>query len=997
MMNTREFLATVLGDNGYYCAFGLKPKEKQNVTRFYTSIDELADSSLDLDAKGFDSYFALGAFAGTEKGRTAENVAVVKSFFLDIDCGAGKPYANQTEAIVALRSFCSATGIPNPTLTVNSGRGLHVYWVLDKGYPREEWQPVASKLKQVCLERDLAIDPVVTADSARILRVLNTHNYKGTPPLSVELIGDVGAFCTLESFAGSLPDTNMIPVPAQKAFTPQDIENTKNLLGSQYRKSFFKILTRSALGSGCKQISRAVEQPNDLSYGEWLSVLSIAKYCEEPDAIHTISEGYEGYSYEETEKIAASIRTPHLCSTFEQNYPAACEGCPHKKNIKTPISLGMELREASEEERAPQIAEPVAEIEVEDESGGVLIPKAVSLFSAPSDGDDGGEDDGPKISTVHTARLPYDLPELPKGYKYMAGGGIFEEEITKSGDIKQNIVYERNLFPIKRIKDPVEGHSFEFLHHTVREGVQKFVIGAAKLTSKEEFRKAMSMNDIHLLYPDALMRYVLAWIKKLQIDVDHVTANTQFGWTEGKKSFVAGKQVIFADRIEENPPSVKTGMHFPAFGKKGTLEGWKDMASFYTKPGNEQHQFMMAVGFGAPLMAFVPNVAGLIVHLFHSDSGIGKTTGMKGGASIWGDPERFILPGNSTANGIWNRAEVWKNLPLYIDEVTNLQPKEVSDVAYSVSAGQQKVRMTSSGQNEERWRGDPWKFLIGTTGNVGLIERIYEYKKAPKGEYQRILETRAQQVFFKTEDTKITDEFNKKLDANFGHAGEVYIQHLLNNMDRIEPLVAEWRTKIIGLARLTDQNRIWSAGTAAAIVGTIFAKEAGLIDTWEVDSLVKWVVKRLKTLKVTEQELNLDVDQIVNDYYAHYQGAIMRIKSTADSRVKDGSGLDEVHVLPEKSPHYSVVGRYETDVNRLYLLIRPFKEWCGKQQFDYQEVYETMQKVFGATKEKIRFGKGTSMKGLPNGWTICIPFNPPEERETEINEALFDNDEASSN
>lgn len=997
-MHTKEFLATVLGDNGYYCAFGLKPKEKENVTRFYTSIDELADSSLDLDARGFDSYFALGVFAGPEKGRTAENVAVVKSFFLDIDCGEGKPYKDQTAAIVALRSFCTSTGVPNPTLMVNSGRGLHVYWVLDKGYPRDEWQPVASKLKQVCLERKLEIDPVVTADSARILRVLNTHNYKGTPPISVELIGDVGATCTLETFAASLPDTNSIPVSSTKAFTPQDAQTTKNLLGAQYQKSFTKIVLKSATGTGCKQIARAVEDPNNLTYGDWLSVLSIAKHCEEEDAVHTISEGYKDYSYEETEKVAASIRTPHLCSTFEQNYPAACEGCPHKNKIKTPISLGMEIREASKEERAPQVAEPKVEVEVEDESGGVLIPNNSSLFSAPSDGGGGGDDgDEDAEPIIHNSRLPYDLPELPKGYKYMAGGGIFEEEVTKSGDIKQNIVYERNLFPIKRIKDPIEGHSFEFLHHTVREGVQKFVVAAAKLTSKEEFRKAMSINDIHLLYPDALMKYVLAWIKKLQVDVDHVTANTQFGWTEDMKSFVAGKQVVFADRIEENPPSVKTAQHFSAFGKKGTLEGWKDMVSFYSKPGNEQHQFMMAVGFGAPLMAFVPNVAGLIVHLFHSDSGIGKTTGMKGGASIWGNPEIFILPGNSTANGIWNRAEVWKNLPLYIDEVTNLQPREVSDVAYSVSAGQQKVRMTSSGQNEERWRGDPWKFLIGTTGNVGLIERIYEYKKAPKGEYQRILETRAQQVFFTTEDTKITDAFNKKLNSHFGHAGEVFIQHVLNNTDRIEPLIAKWRTKLIDLARLTDQNRIWSAGTAAAIVGTILAKEAGLIDTWEVDNLVKWAVGRLRVLKVTEQELNLDVDQIVNDYYAHYQGAIMRIKSTADARLKDGSGIEDVHILPEKNPHYSVVGRYETDINRLYLLVSPFKDWCIKQQFDHQEVYETMQKVFGATKEKIRFGKGTSMKGLPNGWAICLPFNPPEEREAEVNKALFDDGKASTN
>jgi len=421
------------------------------------------------------------------------------------------------------------------------------------------------------------------------------------------------------------------------------------------------------------------------------------------------------------------------------------------------------------------------------------------------------------------------------------------------------------------------------------------------------------------------------------------------------------------------------------------------MAEFYTKPGNEQHQFMMAVGFGAPLLSFVPNIAGLITHLFNSDSGIGKSTGMYGGASIWGDPAVYVMPGNSTPNGIWNRAEVWKNLPLYIDEVTNLPPKDTSDIAYSVSSGQQKVRMSSSGQNEERYRGEPWKLLIGTTGNVGLLDKIYQYKSAPKGEYQRVVETRAQQVFFTSEDTEITDVFNKKLAANFGHAGEVHMQYILNNMQHAEELVLEYRKNIIKLAQLTDQNRIWSAGVACCLAGTQLAVESGLVPTWEVENLTNWIVRRLSTLKVTEQELNLDVGELINSYYAHYQGAIMRIKSTADSRRKDNTGLEDMLVIPEKTPHYSVVGRYETDIGRLYLLIQPFKEWCQKQQYVYDEVFEALAKAFGATKEKIRFGRGTTMRDLPNGWAIAMTFKPPEEIAEEVKEALFSNEQDSTN
>lgn len=994
MMNTKEFLCTVLGDQGYYCSLGLMPKHKKKVQKFYTSIDSLVASAANLDEEGFDAYFALSTFVD-DKSRTAENVQSVKALFLDIDCGPTKPYADQVAAIKALRTFCTTTGVPSPTAMVNSGRGVHVYWALDKAYPKSEWLLVAEKLKIVCAENGLDADPVVTSDPARVLRIPNTHNYKGEPPFSVELIGDVGDCISLDAFAKSLPTTNMIPVLPQRTFSAQDVEVSKRLIGNNYTKKFVKILEKTVTGVGCNQINKAVMQPNDLSYGEWLSVLSIAKFCEEEQAIHMISEGYAEYDPEETEKIASSIRTPHLCTTFAQNNPAGCEGCPHKGKIKTPISLGMELREATEEDNIIQV------VEAEDDSGGVLIPIDSGLFAnvAAGGSDDSGDDDdeAPSEPTVASRIAEYKIPPYPSDYRRLAGGGIYKETKDEEGNQKQDVIYKKDLYLTKRIVDPVAGPKFEFKHHTSREGIRTFLVDGVKLTSRDEFRKAMAMNDIHLLRPEPLMHYVAAWIEELQENSDEIRANTQFGWTEGRRSFVIGDREVFPDGVRPNPPSSATAMHFPAFKKQGTLEGWKEMAEFYTKPGNEQHQFMMAVGFGAPLLSFVPNIAGLITHLFNSDSGIGKSTGMYGGASIWGDPAVYVMPGNSTPNGIWNRAEVWKNLPLYIDEVTNLPPKDTSDIAYSVSSGQQKVRMSSSGQNEERYRGEPWKLLIGTTGNVGLLDKIYQYKSAPKGEYQRVVETRAQQVFFTSEDTEITDVFNKKLAANFGHAGEVHMQYILNNMQHAEELVLEYRKNIIKLAQLTDQNRIWSAGVACCLAGTQLAVESGLVPTWEVENLTNWIVRRLSTLKVTEQELNLDVGELINSYYAHYQGAIMRIKSTADSRRKDNTGLEDMLVIPEKTPHYSVVGRYETDIGRLYLLIQPFKEWCQKQQYVYDEVFEALAKAFGATKEKIRFGRGTTMRDLPNGWAIAMTFKPPEEIAEEVKEALFSNEQDSTN
>lgn len=983
MMNTKEFLSTVLADQGHYCALGLRPKDKKRKQKFYDSIDALADSALNLDADGYDAYFALASFVDS-KSRTADNVNLIKCFFLDLDCGADKPYKQQTDALRGLQSFCRTTKIPKPTIVVNSGRGIHVYWALDTPCPKDKWLAVAEKLKVVCAEHHLDADPSVTSDAARVLRVPSTHNYKGTPPIPVKIVGELGATLTLEAFEAALPETNLIPVVSKRAYTAEDLETSKRLAGNTYDKSFTSIIKKTLSGKGCAQIHKAVTQPNDLTYGEWLSVLSIAKHCEEDRAIHMISQGYDGYDAQETDKIAASINSPHLCATFADHNPDGCKGCPHRGKIKTPITLGIELKEATEADNVIEIPIEVEETEVEEETESVRVLSPDSGLFATSKGLPGAPVGLKLVPAPRTKK--YTIPQYPGTYSRQEGGGVIKITTDTDGNADKQLIYKRDLYLTKRIQDPVEGPKYEFKHHTARDGIRTFLIAGVKLSSREEFRKAMGMNGIHLLKPEPLMNYVAAWIEKLYVESDPLEARMQFGWTENMKSFVVGGREIFKDRIEENPPSSGTEMYFPIFKQKGTLEGWKDVAKFYNMKGNEQHQFMMATSFGSPLLSFLPNVSGMINHLFSSATGIGKSMGMIGGASIWGNYAAYILPGASTPNSIWQRAEVWKNLPLYVDEITNLPAKDASDAAYAVSSGQQKARMDSSGQNKERFRGEPWKLITGTNGNTGLVEKMSTYRAAPKGEQQRIIETRAKQVFFTSEDTEITDKINKAVAQNYGFAGDVYIQYVLSNMEHAEQLCTHYRKQLIQKAGLTDQNRLWSGGAGVSIAGVALAIEAGLVD-WDLDKLIDWVVERLKMLKVTERELNLDVQQLLNDYYAHYQGAIMRLRSTDDARAGDASGVG-VLVYPEKMPHYAWVGRYETDINKLYLLIKPFKQWCIEQQYNYGEVYEALQQTFGAVKDRIRLGKGTTIN-MPPTYVIAMKFEEPEIVDAVVEGAVF--------
>ena len=177
-----ELLSAVLSPQGWYCVVGLKktglPKQI-----FVRELEEVEKEVADLLAKDYDVYFGCAKYE-TNKTRSTDNVLAIKAFWLDIDCGENKPYATQADGVAALQSFCKTLGLPKPTL-VNSGRGLHVYWPLTTEVTRQEWTPVAKRLKTLCHEHKLEADPSRTSDAASILRMPDTLNFKGDPPLDV--------------------------------------------------------------------------------------------------------------------------------------------------------------------------------------------------------------------------------------------------------------------------------------------------------------------------------------------------------------------------------------------------------------------------------------------------------------------------------------------------------------------------------------------------------------------------------------------------------------------------------------------------------------------------------------------------------------------------------------------------------------------------------------------------------------------------------------------
>lgn len=935
-MDTKTFLESVLGDEGTYCVWANRIADKQKVQKFYPTIDALIHAAHNLDAEGYDAYFALGTFdeAGS---REALNVKQLRAFFLDLDCGPTKEYASQNDALTALRAFCKQVQLPRPTL-VNSGRGIHVYWRLTAPVSRETWQPIADRLKSLCKKHGMFADPVVTADAARVLRVPGTHNHKDEPPTEVKIVGELSTPVECDEFSILLGSGNTDEVfKAAHKFIPRENDALMQALTGSYISKFKTIMLKTASGKGCAQLAEAVTNQDTISEPLWRAALSIAKFCVDGGkAIHRVSNRHPEYNPEDTEAKASLIKGPYLCERFNEYRAGVCPSCMHWGKLKSPITIGREIEEASEEDN-------------------IVVEKPLGVADA--------------------VPIQYVIPKYPSPFFRGKSGGVFKrgKQVTdEEGNIdeeasKDKMVYFNDLYVVRRLKDPELGESLVMRLHLPKDGVREFTLPLTAVGSKDEFRKYLAMQGVAVLSVADLMEYTMRWVNELQFSSEAEEARRQFGWTdENGESFALGNMLVFKDRVEVNAPSGATVGLFPYFQPKGTLEGWKETMKFYERDGMEAHKFMVGISFGAILMEFQP-INAAAFHLYSKDSGLGKTTGMLAGASVWGDPDLLMMQERDTFNSKMNRAEVYKNLPCYMDELTNTKPQDLSDWAYQLPSGLQRNRMGAKG-NIERVRGKPWKTMFGTSGNTDMMERIALYKALPKAEAQRVLQHRAERVQFATKAE--TDAFASEVKQNYGHAGIVYLQYVMNNLESAKQLAEAVQRKLDLEANLTAENRFWSVLASRTIAGLMLAKRAKLID-WKIEPIAKWIIHVMDVARTSVYEMNTDVEATLNDYLAEHYSSVLRIKSTDDAR-KVTTGIDHL-VIPDASPRGNAfVARYEYDIKKMYLLPKPLREWCGKQQINYAGFVDGLKSGrTKATKAKIRMSKGTHMS-LPPADVIVI-------------------------
>ncbi len=142
-------------------------------------------------------------------------------------------------------------------------------------------------------------------------------------------------------------------------------------------------------------------------------------------------------------------------------------------------------------------------------------------------------------------------------------------------------------------------------------------------------------------------------------------------------------------------------------------EGWKSGVAAKAE-GNNYLVFGISFGLAGPLMEPL-GLRGIGCHIF-GDSSSGKTSITEAAASCWGHGHNFMQTWNLTANGI-------ETVCVALDEIKEIEARDLDRVTYSAINGQGKIRSDRSGQARTPLA---WRVALFSTGEYSIRARLAE-------------------------------------------------------------------------------------------------------------------------------------------------------------------------------------------------------------------------------------------------------------------------------
>lgn len=849
-------------------------------------------------------YFALASFKEKQvwdekyqrmkSYRKQENVDKLKALWLDVDF---KMYDSPKACVQDIERFL--IDFPAPTFMVNSGGGIHLYWVFEEALTVTQWMPLAMGLAAIAKARKLRADYGVTIDPARVLRLPGYANpkYAHKPLCEIKAMGNYAHLGRMDELlrphadavtnTGISVDSNVIAM-----FDP--VTHNEDLSGgyTPNRRSFF-----AAIATECGVVKDSLANGgNGDSYQLWKDLLHLAAFTEDGDQYaHQISRGDPRYDEANVDEFygqsvalkTAGTRGPTTCTRFSTCKPDTCAVCPHAGKIKSPWMLGVPLEEKMTQ--APSFVR----------NGKTYTTQMVE-----------GQNGEMEIEEVMLVDAELDNWRLVDSIS--------------------------NEAPVELWLDVKNGKS----NKTVK--LNGLIISDAK-----RFKTAFINGGLGLDQSQAgkVTKVATKWITQLSKLRDGTTLSST-GWNEKGDAFVMGEKVYTADGVEtiSNPVLASAG----EIGSKGKLEPWLELAQHILNDDEPAFTYLFCAGMAAPLMGILSNKCSLAISAFSQDSGAGKTTVLRTVRSAFGAPRS----GNSlsdTETSIVIKMGAEQGLPAIYDEIRDKgdDGESIVNILFQMTQGATKGRATQQATLQQRQILNTM-MLCGS--NIPISEYVSRRVRYSNAGHARFIEL---ELEAKPKANLAIDNMVSKLEDNYGHFGPLYIQTILKHMKHLKPYEEKVQAKLQAAREWKPEERFWLWGSTKIMLAAAMVNATGLlrVDPEKLFGYVLAAVENQKTEMSDKVDSEDDILAKLTDMYSDEMLITDRFKGR-------GPGSVRVQRPPQRNKvklHVSV------DQMAMRIPVSVIEDFAVKYGDSARGIRKKMRDRFKAVETRKVMGAGTQL------------------------------------
>ena len=852
-------------------------------------------------------YYGVGTYEQSDRKRPVAK----RALYLDLD---SKDFGSKAGALQELAAFLRATGVVPPSIYVDSGRGIHVYWCFDRDLDVASWRTLAGRLKESCASAGFRADPPVTADAARILRVPGTLNHKESPALSCRVLKDTG----VSYDPGSILPVRNANVPAHLAALGAAV-GADDLDYAPGSASYPAVpYYGTEIARKCGVMAEAVATGGkDHSEPNWRHLLSLLTFCEDgKELIHAISDKHPGYNADATEKKFAQVMQlkldgklkPILCSTFASYKGSICAACPFNGNIKTPMILG--------KLEATQYLP--GNYRMSDFSIERLVKK--------------GDAENPEV--WHTA-FPYRIVDVE----------VFDHGRGKGKQIQFTCVSKRET-----VKIDLDS----FVLHGQGDGLMQALNGAGLWIQAEQLTE--------------FKRIMTSWLRRMSdVKANVVMEMPGLGWGKrnGVDVFAAGGQVFGPDGktwefYHADPTMIKT------YKPKGDPIVWKTAAQALAADPRQAAVTTLLTAFAAPLVVFA-GVKGLTFSLYSADSGTGKTSVLRTAQAVWGQPTSGMAMVNDTQLSVIRKLGFLNTIPAYWDELRSADTlKQFVQTIFTLGQGREKSRLTSAIKQQD---SSTWDTLVTVASNEMLSDHIDSFIKNSDSGRLRLFEVSLPHVM--NPNPAISRAFSD-LEANYGHACLEWGMYLAKNRAAVAATVTRFQSEVRGSVGSGSNERFWIAFVACILAAAEHVNLSGILSIDEA-KLRQWILAEflaqqtgVKVNYVTTPDAA--IKSIFSFVEAHRNRMLL-----VDKMYPPKGTMHNIMTPTQQLPRDQIVVLKSLDDNIIRIDHHVWKSWVTDKLGHSPTAFMKHLKPLGVTPTKVSLNAG--LKNASGARVACLELD----------------------